>query len=164
MGDVDQEFNFEVPEYSRRSVITLLQNYLDIRSTLIDRMPNAAAPVYSAKKNHEFREKPFGASKALPWPFMTKHHAPMRVDGKKRARMMEDLHCATLDLERALATLSSEEYSLIREYYIVGAMTMEDLAASRGLASKGRLQERLQRIVNKLVRHMNNKVSDYERP
>lgn len=149
------EFNFEVPEYSQRSVITLLQNYLDVRSTLVDRMPTPKVPLYTPKKNHEFREKPFGASAALPWPFMTKHHAPVRTDGKKRARMMEDLHCAVLDLESALATLSVEDFGLVRDYYIVGAMTMEDLAQSRGLASKGRLQERLQRIVSRLVRVMN---------
>lgn len=149
------EFKFEVPEYSQRSVITLLQNYMDIRSTLIDRMPNPRVPLYAPRKNHEFREKPFGSSGALPWPFMTKNHTPVRTDGKKRARMMEDLHCATIDLERALSQLNDEDFGLVRDYYIVGAMTMEDLAQSRGLASKGRLQERLQRIVSRLVRYMN---------
>lgn len=150
-----QGFNFEVPEYTQSSVIKLLQNYLDIRGSLLDRMPKPSKVLYSAKKNHEFREKPFGSSAALPWPFMTKHHAPSHTDGKKRARMMEDLHCATLDLEDALNSLSDEELGLIADYYIIGSMTMEDLAESRGLASKGRLQERLQRIVRKLTRRMN---------
>jgi hypothetical protein len=86
---------------------------------------------------------------------MTKPHASTVQDGKKRARMMEDLHCASLDLEDALNQLSDEDYKLVADYYIFGNGTIEELAAARGLASKGRLQERIQRIVRRIVRYMN---------
>jgi RNA polymerase sigma factor (sigma-70 family) len=153
--DTNENFEFQMPEYSQGTVIRLLNMYLDIRMALIDRMPNPSKPLYSVKQNHGFREKPLGSSAALPWPFMTKPHATSHTDGKKRARMMEDLHAAAIDLEQALKGLSDDEHQMILDYYVFGGMTIEELAQARGLASKGRLQERLQRIIKKLTRYMN---------
>lgn len=152
----DEAFEFEVPAYSKGTVIRLLEHYLDIRLSILDRMPTPTKPLYSNNERHTFREKPLGSSGNSPWPFMSRPHATKKVDGKKRARMMEDLHCATLDLENALATLDKDEYDLVADYYIYGSGTLEDLAAARGLLSKGRLHDKLQRIVSKLVRRMNN--------
>jgi hypothetical protein len=93
---------------------------------------------------------------------MTKPHAMQRVDGKKRARMLEDLHCATMDLEAALQQLSDDEFKLLADYYIYGNGTLDELAQARGLLSKGRLQEKIQRLVRKLVRYMNQGEETYE--
>lgn len=87
---------------------------------------------------------------------MTKAHAASYTDGKKRARMMEDLHCAVLDLECALNQLEQEEFNLIADYYILGDTTIEKMAQARGLASKGRLHEKMQRVIRKLVRILND--------
>lgn len=148
-------FEFQVPSYSQKIVIRLLDNYLKIRASMIDRMPQPSKPIYSTPK-YSYDQKPLGASALTPWPFMTKPRAQQIVDGKKRARMMEDLHCAALDLECALNQLSDEDYYLIADYYLFGNGTIEELAHARGLASKGRLQERIQRIVARLVKLMND--------
>ena len=120
-------------------------------------MPQPTKPLYS-NPTYTYDEKPLGASPATPWPFMAKPRAQQLVDGKKRARMMEDLHCAALDLEAALQDLSDADFALIADYYIIGNGTIEELAHARGLSSKGRLQERIQRIVRRLVRTMNDGV------
>jgi hypothetical protein len=154
---VSERFDFEVPVYSQKVVIRLLDNYVKIRSTMIDRMPEPRKPIY-LKDRYTYQEKPLGASAATPWPFMTRPRAQQITDGKKRARMMEDLHVATLDLECALNRLSDDDYHLIADYYLFGNGTLDELATARGLASKGRLHERIQRIVQRLVRSMNNGV------
>lgn len=151
----DSQFTFEVPEYNQAIVTRLLINYIDIRISLLDRMPKPNRPLYSTTKKLSYRERPLGSSTTTPWPFMTKARAASPIDGKKRARMMEDLHVATIDLENALKTLTNDEYRLIADYYIYGNGTLEELATARGLASKGRFHERLQRIVKKLVKRMN---------
>jgi hypothetical protein len=151
---VTETFEFEVPVYSKGIVIRLLQRYLDIRLSLIDRMPKQDKAIYSSQQ-HQYREKPLGASANTGWPFMQKPNAQPRMDGKRKARMMEDLHCATIDLENALLTLTPDEYKLIAEYYIYGSVTLDELAEARGLTSKGRLHDRIMRIVAKLVRRMN---------
>ena len=151
-----ETFRFEVPEYTQGIVIKLLQNYVDIRGTVLDRMPKPSKPLYTSSAKYLFREKPFGASSEQEWPFMSKQRAPTYTDGKRRARMMEDLHVASLDLECALNQLTKEEFDLLADYYILGNGTIEELAHARGLASKGRLQERIQRIVRKVVRILNN--------
>lgn len=152
----EETFKFEVPEYTQASVVKLLKNYLDIRIAITDRMPTPCTPLYTNTSPHLFRERPMGSSVSQPWPFMSKPRAASYVDGKKRARMMEDLHVAALDIEKALNRLSDEDYYLIADYFIFGNGTIEELAAARGLASKGRLQERIQRIVRRLVRYLNN--------
>lgn len=148
-------FEFEVPSYSQKIVIRLLTNYVDIRSQMIDRMPQPTRQLYRTPK-YTYDEKPLGASSSTPWPFMAKPRAQQIVDGKKRARMMEDLHVATLDLENALNTLSDADYQLIADYYLFGNGTIDQLATARGLRSKGRLHERIQRVVRRLVRVMND--------
>lgn len=152
-----EAFHFQVPSYSQKTVIRLLDNYVQIRSTMIDRMPQPSKPIYRVPK-YTYAEnlKPLGASAATPWPFMAKPRASQIVDGKKKARMMEDLHCATLDLECALNKLSDDDYALIADYYLFSNGTIEELARARGLSSKGRLQERIQRIVMRLVKSMND--------
>jgi hypothetical protein len=149
------DFQFDVSVYDQNTVIKLLQNYMDIRSTLIDRMPKNLKPVYTSAKQ-TYRERPRGSSASTPWPFMTKSHAQPHIDGKKRARMQEELHVCAIDLEEALKRLKDDEFKLIADYYIIGGTTIEAVAESRGLLSKGRLQERIQRIVAKLVRYMNS--------
>lgn len=121
---------------------------------MIDRMPEPTKPLY-LKDVYTYSEKPLGASSATPWPFMSRPRAQQITDGKKRARMMEDLHVATLDLEHALNKLSDDDYRLIADYYLFGNGTLEQLATERGLASKGRLHERIQRIVARITRIMN---------
>lgn len=151
-----EEFEFTVPAYNRGVVIRLLQHYLDIRLSLIDRMPTPTKPLYTNAK-HTFHERPLGATKESGWPFMGKPHAQPHIDGKKKARMIEDMHCATMDLEQALARLKPDEYQLIADYYIYGSGTLDELAEARGLLSKGRLHDRIMRIVAKLVRYMNGR-------
>lgn len=151
----EQNFEFEVPAYTQGTVIRLLTNYVEIRSTLVDHMPKPIKPLYTTTAKYFFREKPFGSSSSTPWPFMTKGHAQSRSDGKKKARMTQDLHVCTIDLEEGLKTLTDEEYKLLADYYIFGEGTIQSLAEARGLLSRGRLQEKIQRTIKKLVRIMN---------
>lgn len=148
-------FQFEVPPYTTKVVERLMINYADIRSTLIDRMPKTSKTIYSSAK-YVHREKPLGASASTPWPIMSRSVASPHTDGKLKANMMEDLHISSIDLENALKKLTKEEYDLVADYYIFGNGTIEELAQARGLSSKGRLQERIQRVVRKLVRIMND--------
>lgn len=149
-------FEFEVPEYSVHVVARLLENYVQIKTTLNDRMPTPSAPLYKTTGTLSYQEKPLGAGKTTPWPFMTRPRAQQVPDGKKRARMSEDLHAAVLDLECAFQHLGTTDQQLLLQYYVIGGITLDELAAHLGLRSRGRLYERLQRIIGKLTRIMND--------
>jgi len=156
------DFSFELPAYSQPTVIRLLRNYMQIRMRLIDGMPVRPAPLYTtSSEHHSKRERPLGAVAGQAFPFMERPKAQPSIDGKKKARMIEELHVAAIDLEEALEKLSPDDYDLTLKYFILQTHNLDELCAERHLSSKGGMQERLQRIVKRLVRTMNG--TDHER-
>ena len=132
--------------YTPRFVERLLKSYLDIVSTLEGKGQEIieAAPAQS----RDFLEKSDS--------FVREIHARTKVDGKGKARDLEDLHCAILDLEKHLPTMHRDDQELIIRYHIRQDLTLEELAAERRVASKGSMQKRIYRAVSRLARKMEN--------
>lgn len=150
-----ESFEFETPAYTRGSVIRMLMHYGDMRASVLGGQGTPMKTIYKQSVKYTFAERPLGASSSYPWPFMHKPHAQSSPNGKKRARMSEDVMCALIDLEDALDRLHERDFHLIYEYYILGGITLDELAARNGLKSRGRLHERLQRIVKRMTNTMN---------
>lgn len=148
-------FQFEVPEYSPGLVIRLLTHYADMRGTVTGGLGTPMKTTYKQTVKYTFSEKPLGASTSFPWPFTHKPHVQDKPNGKKRAMMAEEISVALIDVEDALQKLGDDDFSLIYEYYILGGITLDELAAKRGLKSRGRLHERIQRIIMRMVKSMN---------
>lgn len=151
----DGGFNFELPEYTPGLVVRLLTHYADMRGTVTGGVGNPMKTTYKQTVKYTFAEKPLGASSSFPWPFMHKPYAQQQPNGKKRALMSEEISVALIDVEDALQTLSDDDFNLIYQYYILGGITLDELAARNGLRSRGRLHERIQRIIMRMVKHMN---------
>jgi hypothetical protein len=100
------------------------------------------------------RERPFGMTDRQPWPFRDTPHAKPPRDGKAKARTMEDLHCAVLDIEEGLRHMHPQDVDLLMKYHILQTHTLDELVAECKLASKGSMQQRLFRIVQRLTREM----------
>jgi hypothetical protein len=132
--------------YTPRFVERLLKSYLDIVSTLEGKGQEIieAPPVQS----RDFLEQSSS--------FVREIHARSKIDGKGKARQIEDLHCAILDLEKHLPTLHKDDQELIIRYHIRQDLTLEELAAERRVASKGSMQKRIYRAVSRLARKMEN--------
>lgn len=152
---MSNSFEFRIDEYQRGLVIRLLENYVDMRGTVLGGVGKPMKTTYKQTVKYTFAERPLGASGAFPWPFMHKAHAQSPPNGRQRAQMSEEVMCALIDIEDALNDLGDEDFRLIFEYYIVGGKTLDELAAERGLKSRGRLHERIQRIIKRMVKHMN---------
>ena len=75
-------------------------------------------------------------------------------DGKKRGRQIEDMHVSVLDLEAGLNRLSEDDRTIVVAYYVAG-YTFDELATMYGLASRGSMNSRVNRIVSRLTRVMN---------
>lgn len=143
----------------------LLRNLLDIEATLHGRGQHATAnPTTLTPPNRRADRVPLGQGRydARPWPFMGKGHAKAPRDGKARARQMEDLHCALIDVTSALVAvdrhgnyrISDDDYWLLCEYYIFQNYTLDELCAQRGTLSKGSMQRRCQRAIGRLVQEL----------
>lgn len=153
----DTEFNFEIKEYNNQTVIRLMNNYINIRMRLLDGMPTRPTPLYTSgpKDQKKKKEQPLGSNSGQSWPFMEKPKAQPNIDGKKKARMIEELHVSAIDLEEALAKLHEGDLDLVLKYYVYQTHNLDDLCNERNLTSKGGMQERLQRVIKKIVKHMN---------
>lgn len=148
--------------YTVSLVERLLRSYLDINETLRGRAQQGMESVYTTPVI-DFTDKryvPLGMSKSNPtWPFLEKRHARAPRDGKTRARRIEDLHCAVLDIESALNArdhfgnhrITDDDFFLITRYYIMQLYTLEELCVMRNVASRGSMQRRCQRAVSRLV-------------
>lgn len=153
---MDNSFEFSIPEYKQKTVILLMQNYINIRIRLLDRMRTNPDSLYVRTETETTKEKPLGSNSSQAWPFMERSTAKSAVDGKKKAMMEEELHVAAIDLEEALSKLGDEDLDLVVKYFILQTHTLDELCTYKNLSSKGGLQERLQRIVKRLVKYMNN--------
>jgi hypothetical protein len=140
----------------------LLRNFLDIRETLLGRaQPIAPNPTVLTPPVRMPGRIPLGqtATSTRPWPFIGKGHARPARDGKMRARQMEDLHCAVIDIEMALNArtsdgdyrISHDDFFFLTEYYIYQNYTLDELCALRKTTSRGSMQRRCQRAVQRLV-------------
>ena len=142
--------------YSPKTVEKILRNYLDIKYTLEGKSPELPDTyVVTLKRQYGTERVPLGmTSSSAPWPFMEPKGATKMVDGKATARLMEDLLVSCLDLENGLKRLHDTDLKLLYLYYIFQTHTLDELAAEIGITSKGSLQRRLQRIVSRLTRFM----------
>lgn len=132
----------------------LLRSYLDIRYTLEGKSPELpdtyAVPV---RFNYDKSRMPFGMTpSSQPWPFMEQRGATAKSDGKRQARMMEELHVSCLDIEKALRQLDDDELEIVYKHLIFQTHTLDDLIEERGLTSRGSMQSRVQRIVRRITK------------
>lgn len=148
--------------YTVSLVERLLRSYLDINETLMGRAQQGMESQYITPEI-DFSDKryvPLGMTKSNPtWPFRDKRHARSPRDGKARARRMEDLHCAVLDIETALNArdesgrhrITDDDFFIITQFYILQMYTLEELCLLRNVTSRGSMQRRCQRAVARLV-------------
>ncbi len=142
--------------YTNGIVTRLLRNYFDIRYTLIGKSQQLHDNGLIRKpKESNPREKPLGYVEGGGWPFREPRAPRTPRDGKAKARFIEELHCSLLDLEEATKYMSDDDLSLLYQYHVLGMKTLDELAAQRGNTSRGSMQRRIDRAVNRLVRQMN---------
>lgn len=154
--------------YTPALVERLLRNYIDIRASFEGRSQRIHDSSLAIKRPTAYAEQPLGSG-GRPFPFMERHHASTPMDGKKRARSMEDLHCSVIDIEEGLAKLheiavcgptenrrlqAQEDYFFIVVYYILHLYTLDELMALRGVTSRGSMQKRVFRAVQRLTKIM----------
>ena len=143
--------------YTVGLVERILRNFLDIRYTLegnVQQLHDTAIvrnPVHAST-----RERPLGMSVNDPrgWPFREARHAREPMNGKAKARAKEELHCAVLDVEEAFPFLAKDDQELILKYHILQTHTLDELLIERGLSSRGAMQRRILRAVERLRREM----------
>lgn len=142
--------------YTARAVERILRYYLDIRGVLegnCQRLPDTYS--LRTKPRRDRSTQPFGqTATGDPWPFMEPQHARSPMDGKAKARLMEELHVSILDLEAAFPRLSEDDQFLLMEYHIKQNKTLDELCAIRGVDSRGSMQQRVARAVQRLAREM----------
>lgn len=150
--------------YSVGQVERLLRSYLSIRNVILGNAPQQGAdnPYLTGRTapvpDHR-RPLGMGPMEGRPWPMMEPRHARKVRDGKAQARAREDLHCAVIDIETALAAtdrdgvplLSRTDRWLLVEYFIYGNYTLDELCALLGTVSRGSMQRRCQRALERLV-------------
>jgi hypothetical protein len=154
--------------YTPALVERLLRNYLDIRNTFEGRAQRLHDASLVKKTIVSYAEKPLGSGNR-PYPFMERQHVASPPDGKRRARSMEDLHCSVIDIEDALAELyqtclygrtenirfqAQEDYFFLINYYILHLYTLDELMELRGVSSRGSMQKRVFRAVQRLTKIM----------
>ena len=125
------------PVYTTSRLEKLLSNYLDIRATLNGRTQQLHD--VNAVETEDAR------------PFTSRSHAKAPQNGKGRARMMEELHVACIDIEEGLPHLTQEDQNLIIDYHILHKKTLDELCVERGTHSRGSMQRRIRRAVARLV-------------
>lgn len=145
--------------YTTALVEKILRNYLDIRATL-EGNAQRVHDTYCAVKRPNFdkqrrasRRRAFGQTDER-WPFMEPQHAKPPMDGKAKARAMEELHCAAIDLETAFPRLLKDEQELLLKYHVYQTHTLDELTKELGLASRGAMQQRIYRVVRNLAGEM----------
>lgn len=129
--------------YTEGSVERLLRNYLDIRATLEG----------NTQKLHDTYTIPLKQQQQTN-PFSIPRHAKPPRDGKAKARFLEELLCAVIDLEEAFPRLSPDDQELLLKYHISQGYTLDELMAERGVTSRGSMQLRIRRSVQRLVREL----------
>lgn len=142
--------------YTARSVERLLRNYLDIICTLEGNCQQVPDTYTIHKKPpRNMARQPLGqTTTGDPWPFMETKHARVPTDGKTKARFLEELHCAAIDIETHFHALSSDDKNLILKYHILQSHRLDELMQEYGLSSRGSMQQRISRAVQRLVNLM----------
>lgn len=150
-------------EYTPKLVERLLRAYPTIRSSLTGGRTIEVrndAPVTRPRLSENAR-MPLGRTQANPvWPFMTKQHASPPMDGKRKARQAEELHCAVLDIEMAFPRLSDDDQWILYHYLIVQSHELQDIARKFHLQGISGARMRVFRAVLRLTRYME---SGYDR-
>jgi hypothetical protein len=140
----------------------LLRNYIDFRLNLLDggssQTPEdpseeAAAPAQAVESFD--KRRPLGWSmNDQRWPFMEPRHAHSKIDGKRKAQLITEIHVCVLDLERGLKGLADDDLELVYKYHLFQTRTLDELCVERGVASRGSMSRRIERAVNRLVFEM----------
>ncbi len=142
--------------YTVGIVERLLRNYLDIRSYLEGKgqlLPDTYTVKPAPRTNKE--RMPLGQTAlSQPWPFMEAPRARAPMDGKARARTIQDLHVSCLDIEEALKKLHDDDVELLLKYHILQTHTLDQLVVERQVTSRGSMQRRVRRAVERLVREL----------
>lgn len=143
--------------YTDNLVERLLRNYLDIRATLegnTQRLHDTY--IVDTKRTQSRRERPLGqVAQGEPWPFMETKHAKVPQDGKAKARFLEELLCAVIDIEQTFPRLSNDDKELLLKYHITHGYTLDELMVERGVTSRGSMRQRVARSVTRLTRILN---------
>lgn len=141
--------------YTAKLVERLLRSYLDILCTLEGNTQNLH-DTFVTKRKRTSAIRPFGDNSNQPWPFMEPLHAKPPMDGKTKARFLEDLHCAALDIEAAFPRLADDDKELLLKYHITQSHTLDELMKERNVTSRGSMHQRIFRSVQRLTYLMNN--------
>lgn len=121
--------------YTPTMVERILRNYLDIRSTLFAR-GQQLPDLYVGPRKEGTR------------------HARTITDGKAKARLIEELHVSTIDIANGLQRLHEDDVDIIIKYHVYKTHTLDDLIRERGTVSRGSMQRRVFRAVQRLTRVM----------
>jgi hypothetical protein len=141
--------------YTVSHVERVLRRYLDIRCALEGSSQQLLDLYVTQGKKSKQAPQPLGQTKTgQPWPFMEPQHAKPPMDGKAKARLMEDLHVSVLDIDEAFPKLSDDDQYLILEYHIKQSKTLDEFMAERKVTSRGSMQRRIARSVQRLTRYM----------
>lgn len=148
--------------YSVQRVERLLHNYIDFRLNLLDggssqtpaeASETAAAPARAALSYTKVR--PLGwTENDQRWPFMEPRHAHAKIDGKRKAQLMTEIHVSVLDLECGLKRISDDDLEIIYKYHLFQTRTLDELCVERGVKSRGSMSRRIERAVSRLVFEM----------
>lgn len=147
--------------YSVKAVERLLRNYVDFRHNLLDggsgqaltESIEPAAPAVATLSHTNLR--PLGWSENDPrWPFMEPRHARTRIDGKQKAKAMQEIHVSVLDLEAGLKRLTDDDLEIVYKYHLFQTRTLDELCIERGVRSRGSMSRRIERAVNRLCFEM----------
>lgn len=136
----------------------MLGNYLTYQASRISASasaPNGGTDYWSTTKTKH--ERPLGYTPdQAPYPFMTKQHASIPIDGKRKAQMNEEIIVSMIDLEQGLKYLTDEYLSLIYKHYLFQTHTIQDLCNEQGVTSRGSMRNKCYRALCALTRYMNN--------
>jgi hypothetical protein len=144
--------------YTQASVETLLKTYLDIRLLLIDRSFVSTDIIYLIPPQ-EYKEMALGGHNI----FGVKSRAQPVMDGKRTSRAMEELHCASIDLEEGLKQLRDDDYYTVLHYYLFRDKTLDEIAVDLGLLDRRVAHNKATRALKKLTKIMQeSKREEYE--
>jgi hypothetical protein len=149
--------------YTVATTERLLRNYTQIRNVIAGNAPQQSNEnAYLTARTSFMREQPLGQGPRdeRPWPFMEKKHARGVRDGKAQARAREELWVSVIDVEEALFAVDKDGHPLIQpddnfiliQYYIHQNFTLDEMCKKFGVTSRGSMQRRCLRAVERLVR------------
>ena len=142
--------------YTVGLVEKMLRSYLDIKYTLEGKGQQLPDTYATFPKNSNKIEQPLGMTRTgSPWPFMEPRHAKVPTDGKQKARFLEELHCATIDIEEAFKEVTDDDLELLYKYHVFQTHTLDELAYERNVKSRGSMRQRVLRAVERLTRVLN---------